>query len=100
MLNVPVNAPCTAGVKLTVAEQLEPAATVAQLWLTAKWVEAVMELTATAVAPALASVTVFAGAVVFIDWPPKSTAVGLAWKMVTDGVATLTCWKTALEVTG
>jgi hypothetical protein len=80
-------------VKLTLAVQLAPAANVAQLCVTAKWIDAESELTETGLAPAFASVSESGGAVVPIDWPPKDNDAGFGTRL--PGAADVVLWKTA-----
>src|SRR5437763_803661 len=82
--SVPVRAPKAVGVKVTLIEQLAPAAKVAGLvrqalapvLVAAKSPEAAKELIVKAAVPVLVNVTVIGALVVASSWLPKSNFVG------------------------
>src|SRR2546430_1771254 len=88
-VSAPDTVPWVAGVKLAEMLHVAPAANVAQLFaITAKPAAAVTEVTVTGAPDVFLIVVVNAGAVVFIDCPPKSRVEGVAvsnWA-VDDGV--------------
>src|SRR5450631_730082 len=69
--------PVTAGENVTFTVQLAAGATLVQLFVCANCAETEMLLIVTVLPPVLVTVTVIAGEVVPIDWPPTSSVVGL-----------------------